>query len=131
MTVVFREVEVFRPYPNEFPDHLLWDAGADETCVEQWQAAEMVRIVKYCGEIVALYAMDRDDTTIFCLHGLVVAASWRKQRLGRWVIGHAIGVAESKGARHIVVPATGASRCFARIGFNAEGRGWRYDLIPE
>lgn len=131
MSLAFREVEVFRPYANEFPEHLLWDAGADETCVERWQAAEMVRIVKYHGEIVALYAMDRDDVTTFRLHGLVVTASWRKQSLGRWVIGHAIGVAESKGGRHIVLPATGASRCFAHIGFIAADGGWRYDLIPE
>ena len=131
MAVNLREVELFRPYSNEFPENLLWDAGADETCVARWQSAEIVRIARYQDELAAVYAMDRPEPTQFILHGLVVAQPLRKQGLGRWVVGHAIGVAESKGGRHIQLPASGGTRCFSRIGFVTDGSGWRFDLIPE
>ena len=88
-----REVEVFRPYPDEFPDALLMG-----TAYERASEAEFVRIAKLKGAIVAAYAMDRDGPDRFVLHAVVVAPAWRKRGIGRWFVGHAIGVAESKGA---------------------------------
>ena len=131
MTIDYRELEVFRPYEDEFPEALLWEAGADDDCCARWRAAQMVRIARHAGELAAVYAMDRLDLTSFQLHGVVVARRWRRQGLGRWIIGHAIGVAESKGGRGIVLPSAGGSRCFSHIGFERQGDHWRYDLIPE
>ncbi len=127
----FRDVEMFRPYANEFPEALLLDAGADETCLARWQSAEMVRIAKIDDEIVGCYAMDRGEGLEFRLHGVVIAPAQRKQGLGRWIVGHAIGVAESKGARHLHLTELGGSRCFERMGFVRAGTGARFDLIPE
>ena len=131
MTVNFRALEVFRPYDDEFPEELLWDAGADDPCIERWRMAQMVRIARYEAELTAVYAMDRQDLTTFVLHGVVVASRLRRRGIGRWMIGHAIGVAESKGGRHIVLPSTGGSRCFSHIGFAPQGDQLQYDLIPE
>ena len=137
----FREVDMFRPYANEFPEELLqpvsrlakllWQAGADATCVARWQEAEMLRIAKIGEDIVACYAMDRGSELTFVLHGVVVDPAHRKQGLGRWVVGHAIGVAESKGGRHLSLPAARGSRLFERIGFVRDDGDLRFDLIPE
>ena len=78
--------------------------------------AEILRVAKLAGDIVAVYAMQRRGNT-FHLFGVVVAPSVRKQGLGRWVTGHAIGVAESKGGRHLTLDNGGSSRCFSRMGF--------------
>jgi GNAT superfamily N-acetyltransferase len=126
-----REVEVFRPYGNEVPEELLWAEGMAPADVEQWLAAEMLRIAKRQQEVLGMYAMDRGDGETYTLHGVVVAHGWRKQGLGRWLVGHAIGVAESKGARHVYFQGAGAKRFFANIGFVADRNGQRFDLIPE
>ena len=48
----FREVSMFKPYANEFPEDLLWQAGADDACVTRWLESEMLRIAKINEEIV-------------------------------------------------------------------------------
>lgn len=126
-----REVEVFRPYGNELPEELLWAEGIAEAAVERWLSAEMVRIAKRQTQTLGMYAMDRGDGQTYILHGVVVAPAWRKQGLGRWLVGHAIGVAESKGGRHVSFPGTQARRFFANVGFVAAGKSQRFDLIQE
>ena len=130
---MLRDVEIYRPYGNEFPAELLWDAGADEVVVARWEAAELVRIAKIGERILGMYAMQPQDQTRYFLHGVVVNPNVRRQGLGRWLVGHAIGVAESKGGRHVLTPAA-ATRLFAHIGFvptAAQGSDLRLDLIPE
>ena len=126
-----RKVEVFRPYDNETPEDLLWAEHLPEAQVDRWLSAEMVRIAKLNEEAVALYAMDRGDGETYLLHGLVVDRSWRRQGLGRWLVGHAIGVAESKGGRHVLFPQRRAKRFLSLIGFVEDPRGQRFDLIQE
>ena len=55
----------------------------------------------------------------------------RRQGLGRWLVGHAIGVAESKGARHVLVASAQGRRFLRQIGFTEDPSGLRFDLIPE
>jgi len=131
VSVNLRDVEVFRPYANEVPEHLLWAEQLSEAQVERWLSADMIRIAKKDEQILAMYAMDRGDGTTYLLQGLVVAPAWRRQGLGRWLVGHAIGVAEAKGARHLRFAGRGASRFFGSIGFVRDGDGQRFDLIPE
>ena len=78
-----------------------------------------------------MYAMAPGDSVTFELFGVVVHPSVRKQGLGRWLVGHAIGVAESKGARHVRFAQKKATRFFGNIGFVGEETGQRFDLIPE
>ncbi len=123
-----RAVEVFRPYPGEFPDELFASAGSDEI---DYRNVEFVRIAKYEGAIIGAYAMRVDTRERYVLMSIVVDQRVRKQGLGRWLVGHAIGVAESKGARSLFVPYQANRRFFARIGFAQDGSGLRYDLVPE
>ena len=131
MTLKLRDVEVFKPYSNEAPEELLWAQGVQETDVQTWLSAEMLRIAKLGDEVLGMYALDRGDGTTYLLHGVVVAPARRRHGLGRWMVGHAIGVAESKGARAILFAGAGARRFFTHIGFRAVAAGQRFDLIPE
>ena len=137
---IHRRVEVFRPYPDEHPYELLASVGE-----EDWQTAEFVRIAKLDGEIVAAYAMDRGmDTGIdrgtdtdflrYRLWCLVTAPALRKQGLGRWMMGHAIGLAESKGARSVVLPGLAEQhlpRFLDHLGFKPTPSGPLFQLIQE
>jgi GNAT superfamily N-acetyltransferase len=128
----FRSVEVFRPYANEFPEELLSAEQMSDTSIAAWAAAEMVRIAKLDGYIAGIYALDRtSDAHWFHLHGVIVAHPQRHRGLGTWLTGHAIGVAESKGGRHLTLPCAGGSRCFAHMGFVPHDGSLRFDLIPE
>jgi len=131
MSLRLREVEVFKPYANETPEELLWAENMLEEEVAIWLSAEMLRIAKLGNEVLGVYAMDRGDGTTYELRGVIVARGWRRQGLGRWLVGHALGVAESKGARHILFPSDRARRFFTRIGFCSQAQGQRFDLIPE
>ena len=116
MALNLREVEIFRPYNNEFPEQLLLDAGVSEDDLHYWSDAEMLRVAKLGEQMLAVYSMDRQGTD-YLLHGIVVDPRYRKQGLGRWFAGHAIGVAESKGGRLVWLTQSGGSRCFLRMGF--------------
>ncbi|MEM7077288.1 MAG: GNAT family N-acetyltransferase [Pseudomonadota bacterium] len=126
-----RSVEVFRPYNNEFPGELLWDQGVDDARLDIWADAAIVRIAKQDEQILGIYAMDREGSAAFHLHGVIVAPPARRRGLGRWLVGHAIGVAESKGGRYLLAPVAGASRMLSRIGFARTADGLRFDLLPE
>ena len=130
MEFKLRDIEVFRPYSNEIPEELLID-HFDQRTAALGLAAEMIRIAKLGEQILAVYAMDRGDGATYLLHALAVAPSARQRGLGRWLVGHAIGVAESKGARHVLVKVKQGGRFLRRIGFVEDPRGMRFDLIPE
>ena len=68
-----REVEVFKPYTDEFPETLLLAEEADDACLDRWQVAEILRIAKRGTEILGVYAMNRTDALHFDLLGVVVA----------------------------------------------------------
>ena len=126
-----RTIDVFRAYANEVPEDLLWAEGMSEAGVEDWLGADVIRVAKRGEEVLAMYAMDPGDGVTYVLYGVVVTPAARKQGLGRWMVGHAIGVAESKGARHVLVPVMQAQRFFRAIGFEPSSTGLLFDLIPE
>ncbi|MFT7653213.1 MAG: N-acetylglutamate synthase-like GNAT family acetyltransferase [Limisphaerales bacterium] len=129
--LILREIEIFHPYKDEFPEVLLVDAAATEACLDQWRNAEILRIAKRGEEILGCYAMTRLSENEFRLFGVTVQHNVRKQGLGRWVVGHAIGVAESKGAREISIENIGSSRCLGRIGFERGDGKWTFSMIQE
>ena len=131
MAINLRDIEVFKPYPNELPDALLEAEGLDEDATSKWFDAETLRIAKIGAEVLGAYAMDRIDEVNFELHGVVVAHNVRKQGLGRWLVGHAIGVAESKGGRHLHTHTMGGSRIFQKLGFSRQTDGLIFDMIQE
>jgi ribosomal protein S18 acetylase RimI-like enzyme len=78
-----------------------------------------------------VYVFWRVDPLHFEIRNLAVTRACRRVGLGRWMLGHAIGLAESRGARVIDVPCNSAAGFFAGSGFVANGGGQRLTLTPE
>jgi N-acetylglutamate synthase-like GNAT family acetyltransferase len=64
---------------------------------------------------------------------VAVQEQYRHQNVGRWLMGHAIGVAESKGGRGLQVPHTAQQDFFLTLGFKADETigGFRFQMIQE
>ncbi|HEY5645608.1 MAG TPA: GNAT family N-acetyltransferase [Pseudomonadales bacterium] len=122
-----RDVNVYRPYPDEIPWELLEAGGA---AAEQADA-DLMRVAKLDGEAVAVYQLRELDPTRYELVALAVAPDYRRRGLGRWLLGHAIGIAESRGAREIWVRRAQLKGLFLRIGFKAENEALVLRLTPE
>ena len=67
----------------------------------------------------------------FELCNLAVAPGLRGKGLGRWLLGHAIGLSETKGGREILVRRTPLRGLFRRTGFVADGEDLLLRLTPE
>ncbi|MEM7096692.1 MAG: GNAT family N-acetyltransferase [Pseudomonadota bacterium] len=137
MKLNLREIEVFKPYANELPEQILADEGLSDADIDRWLDAPILRIAKRNEESVGVYALRQEDEHRFELFGVIVTPPIRRQGLGRWLIGHAIGVAESKGGRHIWIGHPGSTRCFSHIGFSpvsgyhGRDRAVQFDMILE
>ena len=131
MAINLRSVEVFKPYASELPEALLEAERLSEQTIDRWFDAETLRIAKIGTDVLGAYAMDRIDAINFELHGVIVDPRVRKQGLGRWLVGHAIGVAESKGGRHLHTRATSGTRMYKALGFEDSGDQHTFDMIQE
>ncbi len=131
MALDLRQIEVFKPYDQELPHSLLEEEAFSDETIARWLDAEILRVGKLGSEVLGVYAMERADATRFLLHGVVVSRSTRKQRLGRWLVGHAIGVAESKGGRHLQAAGNRSSRLYMRMGFTQRDGQHIFDMIQE
>ncbi|MEM8769790.1 MAG: GNAT family N-acetyltransferase [Pseudomonadota bacterium] len=126
-----QDANVFRPYPDEVPWELLLLADPDEDRVAGYLDADFMRVAKVDDEAVGVYVIRALTPTCYELLNLAVAPAYRRQGLGRWLLGHAIGIAESKGGREIILRNTPRSSLFERTGFRAEGADLRLVLMPE
>jgi N-acetylglutamate synthase-like GNAT family acetyltransferase len=126
-----RDLQTFRPYRDEMPWELLASAGADEDALREVLELDLVRVAKLDGRIVAAYGIRPLAPTCFELVALVVAEGWRGKHFGRWLLGHAIGLAESRGGREIVVRGQRHAAFLARFGFEPDGPDLRLTLTPE
>lgn len=107
VTLAPRDARIFRPYPGEAP----WpDADPDWT-----------RVAKVDDAVVGAYEIERTAPLRFRIKALWVEPVFRGNGLGRWLLGHAIGTAESQGAREIEAPADVAF--YGRYGFQPTGDG--------
>ena len=100
-----RDARIFRPYPGEAP----WP-GADPA----W-----TRVAKLDDTVVGAYEIERVGPLRCRVKALWVDAARRGNGLGRWLLGHAIGTAESQGAREVEAPAGVAF--YERHGFPPPG----------
>ena len=117
-----RKVPVFRAYRDEIPWELL---PADEI------DPEWVRVAKLDGEVIGVYAVHPVSPVEFRIDTVAVAPPHRGQGLGSWLLRHAIGVCETKGAREIVAPSVAGTSILARAGFKPDGGQLRLCLTPE
>jgi GNAT superfamily N-acetyltransferase len=128
-----QDVNLYRPYPDEVPWDLLLLADQDEERVHGYLDADYIRVAKYEGEAVGVYVVVPETPTVYELKNLSIHPDWRGRGLGRWLLGHAIGIAESKGGREILVREAprSARGLFERLGFVPEDRDLRLKLMPE
>lgn len=130
-TFSLKDVHVYRPYADEVPWALLALSEADEASLRADTDMDLIRVAKLDGEAVGVYAIRALAPTVYELLALTVAPGCRRQGLGRWLLGHAIGIAESKGGREIRVRRAPGTALFERIGFAADAGGLRLLLTPE
>ena len=93
-----RRIPILRPYPDEVPWELLPKPFADSLDLNR------MRVAKLHDEVVGVYAFEQAAALRYSITALAVAAPHRKKGLGSWLLGHAIGVCETKGAQEITVP---------------------------
>lgn len=103
--VAARNIEFYRPEPDGLPWELL-DAGAAELgseALERELDLDYTRIACQIepAETLGIYAMRRRTPTRFELISLSVMAGFEHQLLGRRLLGHALGLAESKAGREV------------------------------
>ena len=113
---------MFRAYRDEIP----WDMLPGEVIDPEW-----VRVAKLDGEVIGVYAVHPVSPVEFRIDALVVAPPYRRQGLGSWLLRHAIGVCETKGAREIVCAGQPGSSLLPRAGFQPDGETLRLTMTPE
>ena len=116
----YRDVTVFPPYPGETPTDLVGVAGVDE----------LVRVAKLDGRVIGAYRLVQTGETRFAIRAIAVHPDYRRRGIGRWLLGHAMGIAESKGARVIDAPSAAAS-FLGKFGFRPSGSTLSLSLTPE
>ncbi len=117
-----RKVPVFRAYRDEIP----WELMPRDDIEPEW-----VRVAKLDGEVIGVYAVHPLSRVEFCIDVVAVAPPFRGQGLGSWLLRHAMGVCETKGAQQIVTDGEPGTSMFALAGFVADGGCLRLTLIPE
>ena len=108
-----RDARIFRPYPGEAP----WP-DADP---------EWTRVAKLDDAVIGAYEIERTGTLRFRVQALWVKEGFRRHGLGAWLLGHAIGTAESQGGRRIEAP--GGVAFFERYGFSRPGSEATSDVL--
>jgi len=90
-----------------------------------------VREARLDGQLVGAYRIERLGATHFRVVAAVVVPVWRRRGFGTWLLRHAIGLAESRGARIIDAAPADAEAFFRASGFQPCGALMRLALTPE
>ena len=128
MAINHRQLQMFRADLADLPEFLFQrhkDFGVE---------SDLLRVAKINEQIVAGYALtsaaERQD--YFCLEWIAVLPDFQRQGIGRWVAGHAMGVAESKSGRGLRTRHSEPAMFFQRLGFVAlPSDGFCLDFFPE
>jgi ribosomal protein S18 acetylase RimI-like enzyme len=127
MTVLppIAEIPIVRPREDKMPWDLLLDADPSRAHVERYLDPALTRVAKLDDAVLGVYVLARHAPTRFELMNIAVREDCRRHGLGRWLLGHAIGLAESKGGRVIEVgtgnSSLGALGFYQRAGFRIVG----------
>ena len=120
MKIGYRDVRVFPPFPSEVPHDVVGD-GFD---------LDDVRVAKHDGRVVGAYRL-APAGSVFRILSLVVYEDWRRQGIGRWLLRHAIGIAESRGGRTVEAACPAPAAFWRDSGFHCEDGTFRLRLTPE
>lgn len=157
-TLNFRHLDVTRARSDDLDTSFQTAVGLSQQQVAYATASLYCRVARLEGQVIGAYSMrepypaeslfaggstDPAALAAFHLQWVGVRTDFRRRGLGGWLVGHAIGVAETKGAQcldvsfaeqgdHVAV----AGALFVALGFvqreAAAGQlGFRYQLIPE
>ncbi len=126
-----RDATIYRPYTDEIPWELLQLGDPDEDSVASYADADYMRVAKFNNEVAGVYVVEAQTPLRFALRNLVVAPDFRGKGLAAWLLGHAIGLSESKGAREIVISRARPRGLFTRVGFELRDEGLLLTLMPE
>lgn len=107
------------------------EGASPEGLVGPNAAVADVRVARLGGELVGAYRIERLARTRFRVVAVVVVAAWRRRGFGTWLLRHAIGLAESRGARVIDAEVGDAEAFFRASGFEEIGGEMRLRLTPE
>ena len=116
----YRDIAVLPPNPDETPADLVGDRDPDD----------LIRVAKVDGRVIGAYRLAQLAETRFAIKAIAVREAYRGRGVGRWMLGHAIGIAELKGARVISTPLA-AAEFFAKVGFERQGSELRLTLAPD
>jgi ribosomal protein S18 acetylase RimI-like enzyme len=120
-----RAAHILRPADGEYPWDLLLEADPSRARVEGYVSDALTRIAHVDDEAIAVYALVRKAPTCFELMNDAVRDDYRGCGLGRRMFGHALGLAESKGARVVDVGTANSSlnnlAFYQRNGFRIVG----------
>ena len=131
MALGLRDFEVFRGDPAALPEAMA------TTLATIAPAPEVLRVAKLGERIIGCYAMHEPKPIYdqvarsFSLAMVMVEPNCKGNGVGRWLVAHAIGVAESKGGRHLEARLHGPADFFKGLGFQATDDGFRFDMHPE
>ena len=125
------QIPIYKPYRDEIPWDLLLAADPDEASVNAYAHTEFMRVAKLEDAVIGVYVVEALTSTRYQLRNLSVAEGYRRQGLGGWLLGHAIGLAETKGAREIFVASTPLRGLFVKIGFVVVETDLLLTLTPE
>lgn len=118
------DVTVYRPFPGEVPSDLVGaDAPLDDVRVAKAKSHGSK------SRVVGAYRLVQIDAERFAIRSLAVYPAFRGAGIGRWLLGHAIGIAESRGAR--TIDANGPPGFLEPAGFTPCAGGYRLVLTPE
>ena len=140
---LLRQLNLLRPYPDAVPWALFESAAladAQVAWLEDRVAAALdddpqvhLRVAKLEDQPVGVYLLEQSDGYGFRLIYLQVASAWQHRGIGRWILGHALGLAESKGGRALTAAACAPLARFLRAyGFRESAdSGLSYPFTPE
>ena len=127
-----RDYEVFRGDPTALPAKMAEIYGAIEP------PPDVLRVAKFQQQVIGCYAMhspqspDADGKPVpFELGMVMVLDAYQRNGVGRGLVGHASGVAESKGGRELRVPLPGPAKFFEGLGLRQVPGGFHYAMYPE
>ena len=126
-----RDFEVYPPFRDELPLDLYGPPHLQAECGPAEPPAEFIRIAKNQKQVFGIYELDRSDKGVFVIRSLIVDQASRRNGIGRWLLGHAIGVAESKGGHQLLLRSQLSKAFFQKFDFYEEETSLKYDLIRD
>lgn len=120
-----RDVPIFRPSTRVG----LFEIFGESTCLSD---LTYVRVAKLDNEILGGYRMRREADTEFTIDKVRVTPVAQGKGLGRWLLGHALGLAEAKGGRCVSITDDLNTEFYLKHRFAINDNGLlRLELTPE